>query len=198
MGKKYGVVASLNLLGKSLKLYKKHFLTKFLQVKKSPSLRRDHFPMRLWSWKGGLNTCLRFKKVPHIGFEPLLPCRCEGLFWTLSMLEPIPLSTIRTIASMWLSSHALRCETERWGTSDDSARLCTLFPKQVRESQYHTLIQCCALIIFNHAFHTSSTNPNPWTNFVDNYNVHSRLQHSLVKFLNIKSHYSLSHVSREV
>ena len=60
------------------------------------------------------------------------------------MLEPIPLSAIRTIASMWLSSHALRCETGRWGTSDESGRLCTLCPKQVRESEYHTLIQCSA------------------------------------------------------
>ena len=60
------------------------------------------------------------------------------------MLEPIPLSAIRTIASMRLSSHALRCETGRWGTSDESGRLCTLCPKQVRESEYHTLIQCSA------------------------------------------------------
>ena len=56
------------------------------------------------------------------------------------MVEPIPLSAIRTIASMRLSSHALRCETGRWGTSDESGRLCTLCPKQVRESEYHTLI----------------------------------------------------------
>ena len=39
------------------------------------------------------------------------------------MLEPIPLSVIRTIASMRLSSHALRCETGRWGPSDESGRL---------------------------------------------------------------------------
>ena len=60
------------------------------------------------------------------------------------MLEPIPFSAIRTIASMRLSSHALRCETGRWGTSDESGRLCTLCPKQVWESEYHTLIQCFA------------------------------------------------------
>ena len=47
------------------------------------------------------------------------------------MLEPIPLSAIRTIASMRLSSHALRCETGHWGTSDESGRLCTRCPKQV-------------------------------------------------------------------
>ena len=58
------------------------------------------------------------------------------------MLEPILLSGIRTIASMRLSLHALRCEMGRWGTSDESGRLCTLCPKQARESKYHTLIQC--------------------------------------------------------
>ena len=61
------------------------------------------------------------------------------------MLEPIPLFTIRWItASMRLSSHALRCETGRWGTSDESGRLCTLCPKQVQESEYHNLIQWSA------------------------------------------------------
>ena len=60
------------------------------------------------------------------------------------IFEPIPLSAIRTIASIWLSSHALRYETGRWGTSDERERHCTLCPKQVRESEYHTLIQCSA------------------------------------------------------
>ena len=82
-----------------------------------------------------------------------------------------------------------------WGTSDESGRLCTLCPKQVCESKYHTLIQCSA---FDHAFHISSTGPNPCTKFSHNHNVHSRWQHSLVKLLNIESHYSLSHVSREM
>ena len=52
------------------------------------------------------------------------------------------------------------------------------------------------MIIFGHAFHISSTESNPCTNLSHNQNVHSRLQHSLVKFKNIESHYSLSHVSR--
>ena len=56
------------------------------------------------------------------------------------MLETIQLCTIQTIASMRLSSHALRCEMGHWGTGDESDRLCTLCPKQVRESEYHTLI----------------------------------------------------------
>ena len=60
------------------------------------------------------------------------------------MLEPIMLSAIQTIASMRLSSHASWYEAGRWGTSDESGRLCTLCPKQVWESEYHTLIQCSA------------------------------------------------------
>ena len=58
------------------------------------------------------------------------------------MLEPIPLSAIRTIAAIRLSSHSLRCETGRWGNGHESDRLCTLCSLQVRESEYHTLIEC--------------------------------------------------------
>ena len=56
------------------------------------------------------------------------------------MLEPIPLSAIRTM----VSSHTLRCETGRWGISDKIDRLCIFFLEQVRESEYHTLLQCSA------------------------------------------------------
>ena len=62
------------------------------------------------------------------------------------MLQPIPLASIRTIDSMRLSSHALQCESGALGhrTSDESGRLCTLCPKQVRESEYHTSIHFSA------------------------------------------------------
>ena len=119
------------------------------------------------------------------------------------MVEPIPLSVIRTIASMRLSSHALRCETGRWGTSDESGRLCTLCPKWVWEFEYHDLIQCSAFDHIRPCF-PKSLRPSPQCAlsinmyFSHNHNVHSRLQHSLVKFLNIETCYSLSHVSREM
>ena len=58
------------------------------------------------------------------------------------MLEPMPLSAIRTITSMRCSSHPLQCETGRWGTTNKSGRLWTLFSKQVREFENHTFIQC--------------------------------------------------------
>ena len=69
MGWKYGVVVSLNLLGKSLKMSKNIFLPSFYRLRNkrptpSPSLRRNHFPLRSWPWKELLNTCLRFKKSP--------------------------------------------------------------------------------------------------------------------------------------
>ncbi|MCO5556272.1 hypothetical protein L7F22_009818 [Adiantum nelumboides] len=35
------------------------------------------------------------------------------------MLEPIPLSAIRTIASIWLSSHSLRCEIGHWDSGEE-------------------------------------------------------------------------------
>ena len=60
------------------------------------------------------------------------------------LLEPIPLSAICTIVSIRLSSHSLRCETGRWGTGEESHRLCTLCPRHVRESEGHTLLECPA------------------------------------------------------
>ena len=39
------------------------------------------------------------------------------------MLEFIPMSDIKTVAYMWLSSHTPRCDTGRWGTSDESSCL---------------------------------------------------------------------------
>ena len=87
------------------------------------------------------------------------------------MLEPIPLSTIRTIASMQLGSHTLRCEMGCCVKSDESNWLFTLW--------YNAL----PLISLNYAFHTSLTKLNSSTNFSHNHNVHSRLQHSLVQVL---------------
>ena len=53
----------------------KHFLQSFYKLRNkrhTPSfLRRDHLPLRSWSWKGLLNTCLRFKTVPCIDFLEL-------------------------------------------------------------------------------------------------------------------------------
>ena len=95
-----------------------------------------------------------------------------------NMLERIPISAIRTIASVRLSSHALRCETLRWGTSDESGRLCTLCAKQVWESEYHTLMQCFAFDHIGPCSPHSSIEPNPCMNFSHNHDVHSRLQHS--------------------
>ena len=47
------------------------------------------------------------------------------------MLEPILLSAIQTIPSMWLSSHSLWCETRHWSRSHESNWLCTHCPKEV-------------------------------------------------------------------
>ena len=59
-------------------------------------------------------------------------------------LEPIPLSAICNIASIWLSSHSLRCEIGCWGNGKELNWLCTLCPQQVWESEYHTLLECSA------------------------------------------------------
>ena len=67
----------------------------------------------------------------------------KGKPYTLIHVEPI-MFAIRTIASMRLTSHALRCETRRWGTCDESDWLCTLCLKQIQEFEYHTSKQCSA------------------------------------------------------
>ena len=114
------------------------------------------------------------------------------------MLEPIPLFAIQTIASMRLSSHALRCET---GVRAQVMRVVDYahFALNKFESLSITLLyNALPLIIFDNAFPTSLTKPNAYTKFSHNHNMHSRLQHSLVKFLNIEIRYSLSHLSREM
>ena len=50
------------------------------------------------------------------------------------------------------------------------------------------------LITFNYAFCTSSTKHNPCTNFSRNHNVHSRLWHSLPKFLNTHCNDNVHHL----
>ena len=108
------------------------------------------------------------------------------------MLDPIPLSTTRSNPSMWRRSHSKQCHRRCWGTSIESSRLCTLCPKQVPESKYTLWYNALTLNTFDYAFHTSSTKPNLCTIYSCGYNMHSQLQHSLVKFLNIENHYSLS------
>jgi hypothetical protein len=56
------------------------------------------------------------------------------------MLEPILLYAIRAISSIRVSSYSFQCEIEHWGISNDTSRLRTLYPKQVRESKYPSLL----------------------------------------------------------
>ena len=138
-----------------------------------------------------LNPCVglyyfrQYKTVPHCLFRTTL-CRklCLSLAFSQYMLEPIPLFAIQTIVSMRLSSHALSCETWRW--------LCTFCPKQVWESEYHTLIQCYTFdhiwLCFPHIFNQTQS----LHNFSCSYNAHSQLWYSSIMFLNIKSRYSFS------
>ena len=68
------------------------------------------------------------------------------------ILEPIPISAIRTLAAIRLSSHHLRCETGRWGMSDPRARLCMACGLSTLESEYHTLIECAAYTPIRESF----------------------------------------------
>ena len=108
------------------------------------------------------------------------------------------MSAIWTIASMRLSSHELGCETGRWA---QVMRVVDTSHFALNKSQSLSIIlwdNALPLMIFDHAFHTSSTKPNLCRNFSHNHNVHSRLKHLLVKFLNIETCYSLSHVKYNI
>ena len=72
-----------------------------------------------------------------------------------------------------------------------------ILPKQVRESEYDMLIQCLPLLTFDCAFHTSLTKHNLCMNLSHHHSGNSLLEHSFIKFLNIESCYSLSHVLHE-
>ena len=58
------VVASL----KEFENVQKHFCNLRNKHHTPSYLRRDHLPLRTWPWKGLSNTCLGFKKVPHVNF----------------------------------------------------------------------------------------------------------------------------------
>ncbi|MCO5561969.1 hypothetical protein L7F22_015595 [Adiantum nelumboides] len=114
------------------------------------------------------------------------------------MLEPIPLSAIRTIASIRLSSHSLRCEIGRWGSGEEFHRLCTLCPQQVRESEYHTLFECSAFAHIRACFPTFSAMGSPFTHFSPNHDVVSLFRRSFLQFLSIESHLSAQKTPHDV
>ena len=94
----------------------------------------------------------------------------------------------------------MHCDV-KWGVGPEVMRVVGYAHYALNKFKYISITlwyNALPWIIFDHAFHISSIEPNPCTNFSHNPNVHSRLQHSLVKFLNIESHYSLSRVSREM
>ena len=113
------------------------------------------------------------------------------------MLQFILLASIRTIASCDLDH--MHCDVRR-GVGAQVMRVVDNAHFALNKFESLSIILWynapLPLIIFDHVFHTSSTKPNLCTNFSHNQNVHSRLQHSFEKFLNIKTCYSLSHVSR--
>ena len=90
------------------------------------------------------------------------------------MIEPITLFGIWTIACMQLSS--MHCDV-RQGVGAQVMRVVhhAHFGLNKLESLNITFwYNGLPLIIFDHAFHISSTKPNPCTNFSHNDNVHSQ------------------------
>ena len=114
------------------------------------------------------------------------------------MSEFILLASIRTIASCDLDH--MHCDVRR-GVGAHVMRVVDYAHFSLNKFESLNITHgynALPLKIFDHAFHKSSTKPNPCTNFSHNHNVHSWLKHSLVNFFNIKSRYSLSHVSHEM
>lgn len=82
------------------------------------------------------------------------------------LLETIPISAIRTLAAIRLSSHPLRSETGRWGTGVESLRLCTLCPMGVRETEHHTLLDCSAFDHLRARFPQLFNEPHTISSFI--------------------------------
>ena len=119
------------------------------------------------------------------------------------MLGPILLSSIRTIASMQLNSHAFPCEMgigHKWW----DGRLCTFCLKQARDSECHTLIQC---FVFDHirpCFPNTLTKPNPCTNSLSttmctlNRNIHRWSSWTLRVTTHIHMHHVKCNISSPI
>ena len=78
------------------------------------------------------------------------------------------------------------CDAGCQGTYAKTRKLCIFFPNQVKEFEYRSFIDKL-LSTFDqnyYAFHASSTQPNPCTNFSQYQSVYLHMQ--LVNFLNIK------------
>ena len=69
-----------------------------------------------------------------------------------------PISAFQTIASIRLCSQSLK--------SDERSRMCTLFPKEVGDSKFHTLIQHSTFDHILYAFYTYSTKPKSLHKFL--------------------------------
>ena len=174
----------------------KHFLTKFLQVKKQTPytlllLEMGSLPIEIMAMEMVVEYMDKIQKspshlLPRIAWEARknIQKTHKSNIWCSGWMQDI-----EKWFGRWDARHLLH-----------DASLDSLVNEaflQVREFEYHTY-NGLPLFIFHHAFHISSTEPNPCTNFSHNHNVRSQLQHSLVKFLNIESRYSLSHVSCEM
>ena len=91
-------------------------------------------------------------------------------------MQNIGILNARQINLVYISlSYSLRCETRHWSACDETSWLYIFLPKQLRESKYHTLVQCSlAMIIFNNALHASLTQHNSYMSFPNNHSVDSQ------------------------
>ena len=113
------------------------------------------------------------------------------------MLEPIPLSTIWTIAFIWLSSHALRCATRRWGTSDEWSLSHNLLKTSSGVWVSHFDIVLCLWSYLTMSTHLQENQILAQISLTITMCTLNCNIHLYVKFFN-EYHYSLSHVLLEM
>ena len=104
---------------------------------------------------------------------------------SVNQVQNIGILNARQINLVYISlSYSLRCETRHWSACDETSWLYIFLPKQLRESKYHTLVQCSlAMIIFNNALHASLTQHNSYMSFPNNHSVDSQFAIFISKVL---------------
>ncbi|MCO5602927.1 hypothetical protein L7F22_057067 [Adiantum nelumboides] len=114
------------------------------------------------------------------------------------MLEPIPLSAIRTIASIRLSSHSLRCEIGRWVAERSFIDYALYVPSKFKSLRTTPYLSAQLLLTLEFAFPTFSAMGSPFTHFSPNHDAVSLFRRSFLQFLSIESHLSAPKTPHDV
>ena len=110
-------------------------------------------------------------------------------------LEPILLSTICNVVSLWLSAHSLRCEMEHWAEGKETHWPCIFFFEQGREQlvsipHFDTMYCIWPHLSLLSTYSQYCQRITPYTLSSHICDAHFGLQHASIEFLHFESLYS--------